>query len=1015
MSNRQASLTLRLIDRVTGPARAVSASLSAVNTTMNTVRSVTTGAVRAMDRTSRAVRDTATRTRRASGDMTGMGAAFGSALFFGGKRVYDFEKMLNKLQAVGDLTAKQRDIFKGYAQEINEQYPFVLKEITEGAFELMRAGVKFQGMLGALAPTLSASLATDVPLGRMADHLTNIAYSMRMPLDSVDDARQTITRVADSLAYAANNSNASVEQLANTWQYVGPAIAAAGGTVEEASVVMMNLANAGIKASKAGTGLRRIYSRLLAPRPKDIEAFKLYGGGVNLQDYITPGGDIDPKNLIEVLSREGVFSGVNFDSLRDDIAGIVGDDNLKRSPAKMRAEIIKAIAGQVGEITPTDRKMMAQALDEWLAISVKDIDLFGLVKAINENSPNPEKLLLEIFGTRHFVKMLGLLGTDMNKQLEDFLNGAAGAAERMRAIMMQGVVGRVAVFAAVIDQLVMTVANAGGALDDFIFGINKLTLGIKELTKTNPEIMRWTVIAMAALTGLSALGLVLSGLTTVFSIAIKSLFLFGSALAALTILNWDAITGFVDAFGVNFKQAFGPRAQKYIKDFERSIDGLMRKDNFKVSEMFGRRAGRDFGKWFAEAVRWLEGTTLKYRALADEFGRTISLIGDMFPSEKLMEIGNFGIVEKYLGYVDYAVDSSHQRLIRFNNSLKATIEGTKTFLKEYAAALGEADPVNRSPTIRAVSNFWENYVPELRWDEFIPKLELGEYVKKLRWPDLFDTMNIGAYVAEMIVETNAHFYSKLPSIDWAKFFRLDELKSWLQTTWDMIIDWYNSLPFTQETGAVDKAQRLGEMLYQQQNPDEAVGRPPSKYEVGAARYELDRYTKGMSAQQKTEIEAYVSALARGDQKAQDLRKRLMDLNMNVRPTIDTTSIDQTIAKAQRARSLLGSLGAVDRGNMQPFRTSGAPPFVTGARAGGGPVRRGHTYWVGERGPELFEAPANGNIVPNHQLGGTTFQVHNNINVSSSDPKTAAKLVAQEIERGLQRIQQRSIDGRPFHD
>lgn len=39
----------------------------------------------------------------------------------------------------------------------------------------------------------------------------------------------------------------------------------------------------------------------------------------------------------------------------------------------------------------------------------------------------------------------------------------------------------------------------------------------------------------------------------------------------------------------------------------------------------------------------------------------------------------------------------------------------------------------------------------------------------------------------------------------------------------------------------------------------------------------------------------------------------------------------------------------------------AAPAIAGARAAGGPVRRGSTYLVGERGPELWRAPASGRI------------------------------------------------------
>lgn len=41
----------------------------------------------------------------------------------------------------------------------------------------------------------------------------------------------------------------------------------------------------------------------------------------------------------------------------------------------------------------------------------------------------------------------------------------------------------------------------------------------------------------------------------------------------------------------------------------------------------------------------------------------------------------------------------------------------------------------------------------------------------------------------------------------------------------------------------------------------------------------------------------------------------------------------------------------------------------GGRASGGPVSRGKTYMVGERGPELFTPSSAGSITPNHKLGG----------------------------------------------
>lgn len=65
-------------------------------------------------------------------------------------------------------------------------------------------------------------------------------------------------------------------------------------------------------------------------------------------------------------------------------------------------------------------------------------------------------------------------------------------------------------------------------------------------------------------------------------------------------------------------------------------------------------------------------------------------------------------------------------------------------------------------------------------------------------------------------------------------------------------------------------------------------------------------------------------------------------------------------------SQLGGAGLFGSGIQNFFNQP-----VAGARANGGSVAAGSTYLVGERGPELFEAPGAGRIRPNGSFGGAT--------------------------------------------
>ncbi|MBB5837747.1 hypothetical protein [Kribbella italica] len=59
--------------------------------------------------------------------------------------------------------------------------------------------------------------------------------------------------------------------------------------------------------------------------------------------------------------------------------------------------------------------------------------------------------------------------------------------------------------------------------------------------------------------------------------------------------------------------------------------------------------------------------------------------------------------------------------------------------------------------------------------------------------------------------------------------------------------------------------------------------------------------------------------------------------------------------------------AVTSGRLDYFGSS-----ISGARAAGGPVSAGRSYLVGERGPEIVTMGGNGNVTPNHALGGDTY-------------------------------------------
>ncbi len=77
-----------------------------------------------------------------------------------------------------------------------------------------------------------------------------------------------------------------------------------------------------------------------------------------------------------------------------------------------------------------------------------------------------------------------------------------------------------------------------------------------------------------------------------------------------------------------------------------------------------------------------------------------------------------------------------------------------------------------------------------------------------------------------------------------------------------------------------------------------------------------------------------------------------------------------------------------------------------AKATGGPVMRGQTYLVGERGPELFTASNSGNITPNHKLGGST-----QVNIYTQPGETAETRTRQGENGDIVEVFMKQVDSR----
>ena len=123
------------------------------------------------------------------------------------------------------------------------------KQVAELATSLVRAGFSISEVEGALAGVVRGAEATGTGFQAFGDIVGNTLRGFGLEVDQT-------ARVVDVLTNTANSSNASIEGLGYTFEYTAPIAKALGVSLEDVAAAAGLMANAGIQASVAGTGLR---------------------------------------------------------------------------------------------------------------------------------------------------------------------------------------------------------------------------------------------------------------------------------------------------------------------------------------------------------------------------------------------------------------------------------------------------------------------------------------------------------------------------------------------------------------------------------------------------------------------------------------------------------------------------------------------------------------------------------------------------------------------------------------
>lgn len=207
--------------------------------------------------------------------MTMSGSAFAAAgLIAAG---YFSAKFASSIQRVGSVLGDEvfgnqamMTRLSDTAKQVAATNPFTATDTAKAMEELARGGLKYEQVLAAIGPSSDIAIAGQMDLASSA-HIASAA------INTFGLSASEIPMIGDSLAKAANISNAEISDLGLALTYVGPVAAGAGLSLTETAAGLAALGKQGIIGSKAGTSMRSALMSLQSPTEANAALMEKYG------------------------------------------------------------------------------------------------------------------------------------------------------------------------------------------------------------------------------------------------------------------------------------------------------------------------------------------------------------------------------------------------------------------------------------------------------------------------------------------------------------------------------------------------------------------------------------------------------------------------------------------------------------------------------------------------------------------------------------------------------------------
>ena len=205
------------------------------------------------------------------------------------KAAFQMETKFADIQSITAATNEDMSKLKTTIFEVGQNSKFTVDELAEATTTLGQAGLSTNEINNVLETTSNLAMATGSSLESTVDVMTSAIAVWGLNSEEAE-------HLADVMVSGMNKTKATLDTFRMSVQYAGSTVAGLNVNFEDFAAVISAAANAGLRSSVIGTGLRAVISELQAPTVRLVE--NLSKLGITQEDV-----DIRSIGLIQTLQN----------------------------------------------------------------------------------------------------------------------------------------------------------------------------------------------------------------------------------------------------------------------------------------------------------------------------------------------------------------------------------------------------------------------------------------------------------------------------------------------------------------------------------------------------------------------------------------------------------------------------------------------------------------------------------------------------------------------------------------